>query len=71
MDIIRTLQRSPDGDALLGIEGRDHSVVFDVELFLRAGRVLAFYDVIGFFPHGVDVAFFNQVGFENVVRRPR
>ena len=46
VDVVRTLQRAPDRDALLGVERGDHAVVFDVELLLRAGGVFAFDDVV-------------------------
>ena len=45
VDVIRALQRTPHGDALIRIKRRDHPVIFDIELFLRAGRVFAFDDV--------------------------
>src|SRR5271166_197678 len=70
MYVIRTLQRTPDRDAPLRVVGGDHSVVFYVKLLLGAGRVFAFDDVFGFRPDAVDIAFFNSIGFENVVRAP-
>ncbi len=70
MNVVRTLERAPDGEALLRIEGGDHAVVFDVELFLRAGRVFGFDDVIRVLPDGIDVAFFDQISFEGVVGAP-
>ena len=70
MNVIGALERAPDGDALLGIEGGDHSVVFYVELFLRASCVFGFDDVVRVLPHGIDIAFFDQVGFEDVVCAP-
>ena len=48
--VIRTLQRTPHRDSLLAIEGRNHPVVFDVKLLLRARGVLAFDDVVGLLP---------------------
>ena len=39
-------------------------LVLDVELFLRAGCVFAFDDVVGFRPHAFDVAFLDQVCLE-------
>ena len=70
VDVIRTLQRAPDGEAMLGVEGGDHAVVFDVELLLRAGGVFAFDDEVRVLPDGIDVAFFDQIGFEKIVRAP-
>jgi hypothetical protein len=54
----------------LGIESGDHSVVLDVKLLLRAGRVFAFHNVIGFRPNFVDLALFDQISFEDIVRAP-
>ena len=70
VDVVGTLKRTPHCEALLGIEGGDHSVIFDVELLLRAGGVFGFDDVVCDLPDSVDVAFFDQIGFESVVRAP-
>ena len=70
MHVIGTLQRAPHRDPLRRIERRDHSVIFDVELLLRAGRILAFDDEVGLVPNTVDVAFLDQVCLEHVVRAP-
>jgi len=67
MNVIRTLQRAPDGDSVFRVECRDDSIVFDVQLFLRAGEVLALDDVRSFFPNGVYVALFNQVALKSIV----
>src|ERR1700730_10269023 len=42
MYIVGALQRTPHGDSLVRIESRDHSIVFDVQLLLRAGGVFRF-----------------------------
>ena len=59
VDVVRALERAPDGEAMLGIEGGDHAVVFDVELLLRAGGVFRFDDEVGVLKGGVEVAFFD------------
>ena len=70
VNVVRTLQRTPDGDSFLPIERCDDSIVFDVELLLRSGRVFTFHDVSSFLPDGLHVTFFNQIAFENVVAAP-
>ena len=70
MNIVRTLQRTPYCDALIGIKLRDHPVRLDVQLLLRAGKIFAFDDERGVFPDGVHIALFDQVRFENVVFAP-
>ena len=49
---------------------RDAAVVFDIELLLRAGGVLAFDDVVRGCPDTVDVALVHAVGFEGIVGAP-
>ena len=70
VNVIGALERAPNGEALLEIEGGDHSVVFYVELFLCASCVFGFDDVVCVLPHGIDIAFFDQIGFEDVVCAP-
>ena len=70
VNVVRTLQRTPDGDSFLRIERCDDSIVFDVELLLRSGGVFAFHDVSCFLPDRVHVALFNQKSFEDVVSTP-
>ena len=65
--VVGTLQRSPDRHAVRGICRRDHALVFDVELFLRAGPILAFDDDVRLRPCGVHVAFFHVIRLEDVV----
>ncbi len=68
--IMDGLQRSPNGNSIRSVIRRDHSVIFDVQLLLRAGEVLAFDDERRFLPDGVDVTLFNQVGLEGIVGAP-
>src|ERR1700722_4647939 len=46
VDIVRTLQRSPDRNSLLWIETGDHSIVLDIELLLCARVVFGFDDMV-------------------------
>ena len=68
--VVRALQRSPHGHAVGGIRHRDHALIFDVELFLRAGPVFALDDDVGLRPGGVHVAFLHVVRLEYVVLAP-
>src|ERR1700675_3018129 len=70
MHIVGALQRAPYGDALLRIETRDHSVVFDVQLLLRAGGVFRFDDVVGVLKRAFYISLINEVGFEDIIRAP-
>ena len=44
--------------------------MFDIELLLRSGLVLAFDDVVSLAPNLINVALLHQIGFENIVRAP-
>ena len=68
--VVRALHRTPHGDAVLQIGYRDRAVIFDVELFLRAGFVLSFDDDVGFGEAPVDVALVHEVRLENIVVAP-
>ena len=70
MNVVWALQRAPNGDSILGVERCDDSVVFDVQLLLRAGEVLALDDVRRIFPNSVCVSLFNQVALKGIVRAP-
>ena len=70
VNVVRALQRAPDGDATFRVECRDDSVVLDVQLLLRAGEILALDDVRRFGAGGVHVALFNQVTLEDIVGAP-
>ncbi len=70
MYIVRTLHRSPDSYAVCRICQGDRAIVLNVELFLRAGFVLACDDEIGFRPRVVNVAFVDEKLFEDVVVTP-
>ncbi len=70
VNVVRALQRTPDGDSIFRIERGDDAVVFDVQLLLRAGEVLALDDVRRFFPDGVYVPLLNQIALEGVVGAP-
>ena len=48
--VVRALERAPYSEALLRVEGGDHSVIFDIELFLRPGRIFTFDDIVSVFP---------------------
>ncbi len=65
------LQRTPDRDAAVRAVLGDDAVVFDVEMFLRAGAIFAFDDVRGAGPRGVDIAFFEQEALAADCPRPR
>ena len=60
VDVVGTLHRTPNGDAILWIRNRDHAVGLDVELLLRAGSILALDDVRRVAPNRIDIAFFHQ-----------
>ena len=49
-EVVGALHRAADGYAGFGIVFGDDAVVFDVELLLRSGSVLAFDDEVGFLP---------------------
>ena len=70
VNVIGALQRTPHRDSLLGIIRGDHSIVLYVELLLRARPVFAFDNVIGLRPHFVDIALFDQISLEDIVRAP-
>jgi hypothetical protein len=70
MNVVRALQRAPHSNSIFGVERRDRSVIFDVQLLLRAGKVLALDDVRRFLPDGVHVTLFNQEGLESIVAAP-
>src|ERR1700676_3548745 len=70
MNVVWTLQGTPDRDAVLLAEGRNYSIVFDIQLLLRAGEIVTLDDECGFLPYVIDVAFFHQIGFENIVITP-
>src|SRR5271170_8325449 len=40
--IVGALERAPDGDALIRVRARDHSLGLDIELLLRSRFVIAF-----------------------------
>ena len=69
-NVVRALQRAPHRDAALRAVLRDHALVLDVKMFLRAGAVLALDDVRRASPRGIYVAFFEQENFEQIVRAP-
>ncbi len=50
VNIIRALHRTPDSHAVCGAGNRNHAVVLDVELLLRARAIFAFDDEIGAVP---------------------
>lgn len=70
MDIVGTLKGAPNCEALLRIENGNHAVVFNVELLLRAGGIFGFDDVIGGAPGNINVALFDEIAFEEIVRAP-
>ena len=70
MHVVRALQRAPDRDAVLRAVLGDDAVVFDVEVLLRAGAVLAFDDVRGVGPGGIHIALFKQEALEQIVGAP-
>ena len=52
------------------VRARDHSLRLDVELLLRACFVFALDDEVRRCPRGVDIAFFDEKGFEDIVLAP-
>ena len=70
MYVVRALEGTPHCQALLRLERRYHSVVFDVQLLLRSRRVLTFDDVICLLPNLFDIPFFDQVTLKQIVRSP-
>jgi hypothetical protein len=54
MDVVRALHRTPHRHSIIRIGDGDHSVIFDVELFLGSGFVFAFDDKIGLGPYVID-----------------
>ena len=70
VDVVRTLHRAPDRDAVGGVRRRHHAVRLDVELLLRAGFVFALDDEVGGRHRGIDVAAADQVVLEDVVAAP-
>ncbi len=59
VNVVGALERTPDGEPSLRVEGRDHAIIFDVELFLRAGSVFGFDNVGGVLPDRIDFALFD------------
>src|SRR5215470_10794521 len=68
--IVRTLKRPPHRESLPRVESRDHSIVLDVELFLRSSPIFTFHDVVGLLPGTLYIALFNQNGLERVASAP-
>ena len=69
-DVVGTLQRAPNRDAAFRAVFRDDALILDVEMFLRAGAVLAFDDAGRVSPCGVHVTLFEKKALEQVVRAP-
>ncbi len=65
--VVRALQRTPDSHSLAQICGRDHALILDVQVFLRAGPKFAFDDEVGARPRGIYVPLFHVVRLEDVV----
>ena len=63
----RALQRAPDRDAALPIPFRDHSVVLNVQMFLRTGTVLSLDNVRRVGPRGIHIALFKQEALDHIV----
>src|SRR6185503_2153604 len=70
VNVVRTLHRTPDRDAFSRIRDRNRTVVFDVELFLRAGFIFTFDDQICCGPSFIYVALIDQKLLEDVVFAP-
>ena len=71
-EVVGALHGALDGDSVVGVVLGDDAVVFDVELLLCAGAVLAFYDVVGGGEDLVEVgccAGLHEVGLEDVFLR--
>ena len=67
MYVVGALERAPYSEALLRVEGGNHSVIFYIELFLRPS-IFTFDDIVTF-SIGTN-AFFDQIAFEGVVCTP-
>src|ERR1044071_1314170 len=70
VNVIRALHRTPNGHAIFGRGNRNHSVVLNVKLLLRARLVFAFDDEIGASPDFVNVALLDMVRLEDVILAP-
>src|SRR6185312_1673310 len=70
VNIVGTLHRTPDSYTVEGIRDCDGAVVFNVELFLRAGVILAFYNQVRAWPDFVNISLLDQKLFEDVVFAP-
>ena len=68
--VVRALQGTPNGDAILRVECRDHTIVFNIALFLRASEILALDDVRRFFPNAIRVTFFHEKILKRIVGAP-
>ena len=68
--VVRTLHRTPDGEAIGLRPIRDDTVVLNVELLLRAGMVFACDNVRCSLPRGIHVALFHQEALDDVVLAP-
>ena len=70
VDVVGTLQGTPDRNAGRGVEDGDHAVVLYVQVLLCRGGILAFDDEMGLVPDTVHVAFFDQESLEDIVLAP-
>ena len=68
--VVRALQRTPHRNAALLTPFRDHAVVLDVEVLLRAGTILALHNVRCVRPRGVHIPLLQQETLQNIVRAP-
>ncbi len=70
MNVVGALERARDRYTVLNAGGRNHPVWLDVDVFLRACRVLILNDVCSVRPNAVNIAFVHQIAFEDVVLTP-
>ena len=70
MDVVGTLQRSPDGDTIACVVLGNHAVVLNIEVFPRTGAVFALNNVVGAGPHLIHISFFKKKALKDIVLAP-
>jgi hypothetical protein len=70
VNVVGTLHRTPDRHTALGVGEGKHAVRLDIQLLLRSRRVFPFNDQGCTLQNGIDITFFDVVGFEEIVAAP-